>query len=67
MSVERDLPPAEFRFSVRRMLLLMVLVSVCLAGFRVLPQSWSVWLATAVFYLAVVLMFSPRADRPGRT
>jgi hypothetical protein len=62
-----ELATNEFRFSVRRMLLFMVLVSIWLAGLRVLPEPWLVWLTTAVFYLAIVLMFSPRADRPGRT
>ncbi len=62
-----ELATNEFRFSVRRMLLAMVLVSVWLAGLRVLPEPWLVWLTTAVFYLAIVLMFSTRADRPGRT
>lgn len=61
MSKELRSPPAEFRFSVRRMLLFMVLLGVWLAGLRVLPEPWVVWLTTAVFYLAVVLMFSPRA------
>lgn len=56
-------PPAEFRFSVRRLLLLVVLVSATLTGFRVLGESWSVWLATAAFYLAVVLMFTPPLRR----
>lgn len=63
MSEERERPSAEFRFSVRRMLLFMVLVSVWLAGLRVLPEPWLVWLTTAVFYLAVVLMFTPHAGQ----
>jgi|GEM_PF-2279798 len=63
MEVERKSSPAEFRFSVRRMLLFMVLVSVWLAGLRVLPEPWLVWLTTAVFYLAVVLMFTPQLKR----
>jgi hypothetical protein len=53
-------PSAEFRFSVRRMLLLMALVSISLAGFRALTEPWSLWLATAMFYLAVVVLFTPR-------
>ncbi len=67
MDDERKFSPAEFRFSVRRMLLFMVLVSVWLAGLRVLPEPWLVWLTTAVFYLTIVLMFSPRANRPDRS
>ncbi len=45
------------------MLLFIVLVSVWLAGLRVLPEHWLVWLTTAVFYLVVVLMFTPQLKR----
>ena len=51
-------PPSDFRFSLWRMLLLMALVGVWLAGLRVLPVPWFVWLTTLVFYLGVVLSFS---------
>lgn len=57
----RGQPPPEFRYSMRRLLLGMALVGACLAGFRVLSESWSVWLATGAFYLAVLLLFTPRS------
>lgn len=58
-------PPAEFRFSIRRLLLLIVLVSIVLAGSRVLPPAWLVWLATGAFYLAIVLLFTRRGNEAG--
>ncbi len=60
--------PAAFRFSLWRMLLLMTAVGACLAGLRVLPLPWALWLITAAFYFSVVLCFSSvdRQEQPAR-
>jgi hypothetical protein len=50
--------PAAFRFSLTRLLLLTALIGIWLAGLRVLPAPWTVWLTTAVFYVGVLLCSS---------
>jgi len=56
---------AELRFSLGRMLLLIAVAGVWIAGVRVLSGPWSMWLTTAVFYLSVALCFTPSAaSRP---
>jgi hypothetical protein len=56
---------AQFRFSLGRMLLLIAVAGVWIAGVRVRSGPWSMWLTTAVFYLSVALCFTPSAaSRP---
>ncbi len=55
-------PPAVFRFSLGRMLLLTAIVGLWIAGLKVLPAAWALWLTTAVFYAGVLLCFSRDRD-----
>lgn len=58
------MPDYRFHFGLGRMLLLMAALGAWLAALPVLSGPWIVWLSTAVFYLAVLLFFSPREDSP---
>jgi hypothetical protein len=54
--------PTVFRFGLARLLVLIALIGLWLAGLRTLPAPWSVWLTTAVFYVGLLLCI-PKESR----